>query len=101
MRKLSNQEAYRELLDRECYSQNRVEVKINPINLLADIQLRDKVYRDLLNMLKLEGQHRNYLRSLGYRIKHRWTKENTRDLLITIGVIVVVFIILWFIYPRK
>ena len=65
MKKLSNQEAYRELLDRECYSQNRVAVEISPINLLVDIQLRDKVYRDLLNMLKLEGQHKNYLRSLG------------------------------------
>ena len=65
MKKISNQEAYIELLDRECYSQNKVAVKISPINLLADIQLRDRVYRDLLDMLKLEGQHRSYLRKIG------------------------------------
>ena len=65
MKKISNQEAYIELLDRECYSQNKVTVEISPINLLANIRLRDRVYRDLLGMLKLEGQHRSYLRRIG------------------------------------
>ena len=65
IRKLSNREAYKELLDRECYSQNGVLTKITPINLLADIHLRDSVYRDLLSMLKLDSQHRNYLRRIG------------------------------------
>lgn len=65
MKKITNQEAYKELLDRECYSQNKVAVEISPINLLADIQLRDRVYRDLLDMLKLENQHKNYLRKIG------------------------------------
>ena len=61
VKKISNQEAYNELLKRECYSPNKVEVEISPINILADIELRDKVYRDLLDKLKLEGQHKNYL----------------------------------------
>lgn len=65
VKKISNQEAYNELLKRECYSPNKVEVEISPINILADIELRDKVYRDLLDKLKLEGQHKNYLRKIG------------------------------------
>lgn len=62
-----------------------------------EIKQRRKMQEDLNR--EYNNAYENYLRSLGYRIKHRWTKENTRDLLITIGVIVVVFIILWFIPP--
>lgn len=62
-----------------------------------EFKQRRKMQEDLNR--EYNNAYENYLRSLGYRIKHRWTKENTRDLLITIGVIVVVFIILWFIPP--
>lgn len=62
-----------------------------------ELKQRRKMQEDLNR--EYNNAYENYLRSLGYRIKHRWTKENTRDLLITIGVIVVVFIILWFIPP--
>lgn len=62
-----------------------------------EIKQRRKMQEDLNR--EYNNAYENYLRSLGYRIKHRWTKENARDLLITIGVIVVVFIILWFIPP--
>ena len=65
VRGISKQKAYEELLERECYSQNKVQVEISPVNLLAGIQLRDRVYRDLLDMLKLEGQHKSYLRRIG------------------------------------
>lgn len=65
VRGIDNKKAYKELIEKECYSQNRTAVEISPINLLADIEIRDMVYRDLLNMLKLEGQHRNYLRKMG------------------------------------
>lgn len=61
---IDNKKAYNELLEMECYSQNKSKVEISPINLLADIEIRDMVYRDLLSMLKLEGQHRRYLRKL-------------------------------------
>ena len=40
-------------------------VEISLINLLADIEIRNVIYWDLLNMLKLEGRHRNYLREMG------------------------------------
>lgn len=54
--------------------------------------------QDNLNK-EYQNAYENYLRSLGYKIKHKWTKENTRDLLITIGILIVVFAILWFIPP--
>lgn len=65
VRNIDNKKAYKELIERECYSQNRSHIEISPINLLADIELRDAVYRDFLNMLKLEGQHKRYLKNLG------------------------------------
>lgn len=62
-----------------------------------EIRQRQKMQDDLNR--EYNNAYENYLRSLGYKIKHKWTKENTRDLLITIGVIIVVFIILWIIPP--
>lgn len=62
---IDTKKAYRELLEKECYSQDRSHIEISPINLLADIEIRDSVYRDFLNMLKLEGQHKRYLKGLG------------------------------------
>ena len=43
--------------------------------------------------------YENYLRSLGYKIKSNWTKENTKGLLITIGVLIVLLGLLWIIPP--
>lgn len=63
---IDTKKAYKELLERECYSQNREQIEISPINLLADIETRDKVYRAFLNMLKLEGSHRKTLQNLGF-----------------------------------
>lgn len=65
VRGINTKKAYKELIEKECYSQNRTVVEISPINILADIEIRDMVYRELLNMLKLEGQHRSYLRRIG------------------------------------
>lgn len=65
VRRIDNKKAYKELLERECFSQNKIAVEISPINLLADIEIRDMVYRELLSMLKLEGQHRKYLKKIG------------------------------------
>ena len=63
---IDNKKAYNELLERECFSQNKAPIEISPINLLADIEIRDKIYRTFLNMLKLEPQHKRYLRSIGF-----------------------------------
>ena len=66
IKKISNQEAYKELLDRKCYSQDRVQIEISPINILANTEKRDKVYREFLSMLKLENQHKITLRKIGF-----------------------------------
>lgn len=65
VKNIDKTKAFNELLKRECYSMNREHIEISPINLLADIEVRDVVYREFLGMLKLEGQHIRYLRSLG------------------------------------
>ena len=58
--------AYKELLERECYSQNKSKYTISPINILADISIRDKIYREFLDMLRLEKNHKNYLERFGF-----------------------------------
>lgn len=63
---IDNKKAFKELLERECYSMNKSQIEISPINLLADIEKRNAVYRDFLSMLKLETQHKKYLASLGF-----------------------------------
>lgn len=65
MRNIDNKKAYRELLDRECFSVNKSNIVISPINEIADIDTRDTIYRTFLNMLKLEPQHRKYLHEQG------------------------------------
>ena len=45
---------------------NKSHIEISPINELADIETRDKVYRDLLNMLKLKASHRKELENMGF-----------------------------------
>ena len=50
---------------------------------------------------RYQQAYEDYLRSLGYRIKHKWTWKNYRDLLITILVIVVICLILWIFPPTN
>lgn len=66
MKKLSNDKAFKELLERECFSQDRTLLEIRPMNQLADIETRDKIYRDFLSMLRLEIQHKRCLRNMGF-----------------------------------
>ena len=66
LRNIDNKKAYRELLDRECFSVNKSNINISPINEIADIDTRDKIYRDFLDMLKLEPQHKKYLQKQGF-----------------------------------
>ena len=66
MLKMSNQKAFKELLERECFSLDKTELEIRPMNQLADIEIRDKIYRDFLNMLRLEPQHKMCLRNMGF-----------------------------------
>jgi len=66
VRGIDTKKAYKELLEMECYSQNRERIVISPINLLADIEIRDKVYREFLGMLKLDVSHKRTLKELGF-----------------------------------
>ncbi|MBP3801759.1 MAG: hypothetical protein J6I85_07060 [Clostridia bacterium] len=63
---ISSQAAYNELLERECFSLNKSNIIISPINEIADIDTRNKVYSTFLNMLKLEPKHRRYLQTIGF-----------------------------------
>lgn len=63
---IDNKKAYRELLDRECFSIQKSNITISPINEIADIDKRDAIYRTFLNMLKLEKSSRLALNRLGF-----------------------------------
>ena len=66
IRGIDTKKAYKELLERECFSVNKSPIEISPINLLADIEIRDAVYRKFLSMLKLDNKHKKYLNSIGF-----------------------------------
>ncbi len=66
LKNMDTKKAYRELLDRECFSLNKSPITISPINEIADIEMRNKVYRAFLDMLKLEPQHKRYLEMQGF-----------------------------------
>ena len=60
-------------------------------------RLRRKM-QDNLNA-EYQNAYENYLRSLGYKVKHGWTKERIKALLITLAVIIGIILILWFLPP--
>ncbi len=45
---------------------------------------------------RYQQAYEGYLRSLGYKIKYKWTWKRFRDLMITIFIIIVICAILWF-----
>lgn len=65
VKNIDTKKAYKELLERECFSIDKSHIEISPINLLADVEIRDKVYRRFLQMLTLDGRHKRYLKDLG------------------------------------
>jgi len=64
-RNISNDKAIKELMERECFSLDRSKYEIMHVNQLADIKERDRVYRALLSMLRLEPNHKKELQKLG------------------------------------
>ena len=48
-----------------------------------------------------ENNYNNYLRSLGYKVKERWTKERVKDLFFVILIIIVIITILWLFPPSR
>ena len=61
-------------------------------------QIRRKKMQENLNK-EYENAYYDYLRSLGYKVKHRWTKENIKDLIMVILIMAVIITALWFIPP--
>lgn len=45
--------------------------------------------------------YNDYLRSLGFKVKERWTKEKTRDLFFVIIIIIVIIFLLWLFPPTR
>ena len=66
VKNIDTKTAYKELLDRECFSDSKSHIEISPINVLADVELRDTIYRAFLNMLQLDTKHKKYLENIGY-----------------------------------
>lgn len=50
---------------------------------------------------RYQQAYEGYLRSLGYKIKYKWTWKRFRDLMITIFIISVICTILWFFPPTN
>jgi len=65
---------------------------------------RQQEYRDELERearRRYAEAYNNYLRSLGYKIKYRWTWNRVKTLLITIVVVIGIVAALWFIPPSR
>lgn len=58
--------------------------------------IRRKEMQENLNR-EYENAYYNYLRSLGYRIRHKWTKENIFDFFIVLVIMAIIITALWFI----
>ena len=88
---------------------NQVIDNANPTDIEKDREIyQRKLYQEEMQQRKkmqenlnkeYENAYYNYLRSLGYRVKHKWTKENVKDFFIVIGIMMLIFIALWFIPP--
>ena len=46
-----------------------------------------------------ENAYYDYLKSLGYKVKRKWTKESFIDFIIVIAIMAIIITILWFIPP--
>lgn len=86
------------------YNQERANVS-NNYNYKEQNYNKEEIKRQQEFRQKVEKEARrryleaydNYLRSLGYRVKYRWTWDRVKALLITIAVMVLIGIILWMI----
>lgn len=66
VRNIDNKKAYKELLEKECFSIQKRNITISPINEIADIDRRNAVYTAFLKMLKLEQSSKQKLNKLGF-----------------------------------
>ena len=66
--------------------------------LMKEEMAQRKKMQENLNK-EYQNAYENYLRNLGYKVKHSWTKENIKDIFIVIAIMIVIIVILWFIPP--
>ena len=66
--------------------------------LMKEEMAQRKKMQENLNR-EYQNAYENYLRNLGYKVKHSWTKENIKDIFIVIAIMIVIIVILWFIPP--
>lgn len=62
---------------------------------------QEEIQRDMQQQYqeRCQNAYENYLRSLGYRIKYRWTWKRVKELLKTCSIVLVIVLILWFFPP--
>ena len=68
----------------------------------AELQKQQEKMREQMeNNMRQQYQNAyyNYLRSLGYKIKEKWTWQKTKSLLLTILIMAVIIAILWILPP--
>lgn len=85
---IQNQENYNYERDRAKYQER----------LRKEEERQRKKMQENLNK-EYENAYNDYLRSLGYKVKHKWKKENFMDLLIVFAIMAVIITALWFIPP--
>ena len=66
VRHIDNKTAFKELLEKQCYSMDREKFVISPVNELADVEIRDRVYREFLGMLKIRTATQSIYKGLGF-----------------------------------
>lgn len=62
-----------------------------------DKKEQEKLRKNLEKEANLEyrKQYEDYLRSLGYRVKHRWTLKDILTIFFVIAIFIIIFLILW------
>lgn len=85
--------------DTQNYDDTCEEMKQDAERRTAELKRRT-IEQEEINR-QYQNAYEDYLRSLGYKIKHKWTKEDYKNFFITIVIIVVVALILWAIPPVR
>lgn len=70
-------------------------------NIKNQKKMEEQLQKNMQNAYEAKYQkaYENYLKSLGYKIKYKWTWKNYRDFLITILIIALICVALWFFPP--
>ena len=72
-----------------------------------EIRKQEEISRKMQNDLrqqyeqKYQQAYEGYLKSLGYKIKYKWTWKNYRDFFITIAIIILICALLWIFPPTN